>query len=441
MKFRIKFAGPLMFFVCMLCLCGCGESSAVTLNNRADTQDTEAAGLTAEQNKYAQIVSMEDTPIVSYTVPQSTPNILVGLQGYCMGEKKDAIVKGKRLPEVFRVVNATDGQVVYTGNIEESTYNEKQGLYIGYVDFSSVEVPGEYYIQCDIVGRSRTFEIQEKMYEVLLSEVYAEIMECCENKSLTVSEAVMVMQTYEWYPNVFPDADDNEIPDVLTVLRNWVSHTEENGVEKGQEALYAAFLAKFSYHYQKFDYKYATECLQRASTVYEKVPETQTKDSDIFYALTELYRATNHSKYRKQILEYDRFFETNSSYPEQPEYIYGGLTYLVTRHSVDKGLCEFFINHVMARGEEVAGGYTELIHPVSAKNNGAEELLKRVMELACANYVLNNYQYTNIIEEFLHYLMGRNLESVDFYAEGENPTTYLLLLAQLVATAAEHEAQ
>ena len=87
----------------------------------------------------------------------------------------------------------------------------------------------------------------------------------------------------------------------------------------------------------------------------------------------------------------------------------------------------------MARGEEISGNHEDLIHPLAAKNNGSTDLLKRAIELSCANYVLNNYQYTNMIEEFLHYLMGRNPESVSFYGSDEEKNGYLLLLAQLVA--------
>lgn len=423
-----------LLLACILTLGLTGCAGKDTSSGQADVTGTEEVTV---KNKYAQVVSMEQTAIVNYIVPETTPNILVDLQGYCVGEDKHAVVKGVRLPEEFCVVDEAEDKVVYTGAIEDVTYDKKQGVYMGYADFSQVETAGDYHLECDIVGYSESFAIREKQYEVLLADIYGRVMELCDNKTLAVADAIVVLQTYEWYGVVFPDNDGGGIPDVLEALKKWVSHMEENGVEEGQEALYAAFLAKFSYHYQKFDYQYATDCLQRASTVYGQVQKTLTKDSDIFLALAELYRATNHYKYRKQILEYDTFFEKNSGYPDKPGYIYGGLTYLVTRHSVDKGLCEFFINHVMDRGEEISGGYEESIHPVSAKNNGVEDLLKRAMELSCANYVLNNYQYTNIIKEFLHYLMGRNLKSMDFYENGEDCVEYLMLLAQLVANHVE----
>ena len=87
----------------------------------------------------------------------------------------------------------------------------------------------------------------------------------------------------------------------------------------------------------------------------------------------------------------------------------------------------------MERGEAIGGVYEEMIHPVTARNNGEADLLAHAEQLACANYVMNNYQYNHVMEEFLHYLRGRNPQSVDFYeADMGEQTKYLVVLSQLV---------
>ena len=210
-----------------------------------------------------------------------------------------------------------------------------------------------------------------------------------------------------------------------------MAYREENGVSASEEALYAAFLAKFSYTYQKFSFSYATDCLKRASTVFGQVQNTLNKSADIFCALAELYRATGLQAYGKQLLEYESYFTNNSTYLEETAYLYGAMTYLVTRQKVDMDLCDIIMKRLMERAEEISSCYEEMIHPVTARNDGSEDLLKNARIVSCANYCMNNYQYTNIGEDFLHYLMGCNLESVDFYGEAEQKTGYLLLLAQL----------
>lgn len=425
MKKYLRYSLRIATAIVVLMLAGCGKEPVTEIEIETVTE--------VEKTPYVAAVSMESTPIVDYAVPQLLPNVLVGRQGYDWEEEKLAIVRGSEIPDTFYLREAETDVVVYSGSLEDVFYSEELNLYVGYADFSSIKKPGTYYVECDIWGQSYSFDIVEDLYGTLFAEIYGDLAESCAAGELPVAQAMMVLQAYEWYGAVFPDKNADEIPDMMESLREWITYTEATGVDPSQEALYAAFLAKFSYLYQKMDYQYATDCLKRASTVFDKIQVTINKDADIFWALTEMYRATNLSKYRKQILQYQDFFADNSSYLEQQEYLYGSMTYLVTRHSVNKDLCEIFMNNVMSRGEEISGKYEELIHPLVAKNNGSADLMKRATELSCANYVLNNYQYTNIIEEFLQYLMGRNPESVNFYNSDEDKTGYLLLLAQLVA--------
>lgn len=385
------------------------------------------------KSPYAAVVSMESTAVIDYVVPQFAPNILVDEEGYCLGGKMAAVLKGKKLPEQFSLVDAATGDVVSIGEVEEVSYNEELKLYTGYADFSEVDKAGEYYLKCDRIGESYRFRVEEQLYDRLFEETYDCMMEKCRDRTLELDEAVVLLEAYEWYANVFPDEDGNQIPDVLEEIKNWVAYREEKGTEPAEEALYAALLAKFSYTYQKFDFRYATDCLKRASTVFGQVQTTISKDADSFFALTELYRATGLYTYRNQILDYRSFFENNSSYMEEQGYLYGTLTYLMTRQKVDLTLCDTFMSNLMDRAEEISKRYEDMIHPVTAKNNGSADLLKNAMIVSCANYCMNNYQYTNICEEFLHYLMGRNQESVNFYAGDEDKTGYLLLLAGLAA--------
>lgn len=403
--------------LCLGALTGCGVQT---------TTDSS-------KSPYAAVVSMEGTPVIEYIVPQFTPNVLVDIQGYCIGGNMEAVVKGKNLPEEFSLIEKDSGETVYTGRIERVTFNEEMGLYAGHANFSEMEEPGEYYLQCDIIGQSYGFSIEEGLYTRLFEESCASFIEKCGDGSLTLEEGVAILQTYEWYSEQFPDEDGDEIPDVLEEIRKWVSYMEEKGVEASEEALYAALLAKFGYAYQKIDIQYATDCLKRASTVYGQLQNTISRDMDSFFALTELYRATGLYTYRNQISDYKSFFENSTSYLEQTGYCYGAMTYLVTRQKVDMEMCEMLMNRLMERAEEISLRYEDMIHPVTAKNNGSEDLLKSAMIVSCANFCMNNYQYTNICADFVHYLMGRNQDSVNFYSDMENRSGYLLLLAQLAA--------
>lgn len=395
-------------------------------------------GIQAEQENnnspYAEVEGMEGTPIVEYSVPHMLPNVLVDTRGYTAECEKRAAVKGRELPQTFRLLDAETGEEVYSGRLEKVVYNEELGLYTGQACFDEYDTEGTYYLECDMVGQSYRFGIEDAMYTELFRETYDLMVEACKDHSLEVSDAMALLVAYEWYGRVFPDEDGDQIPDVLKTLQSWISYMEESGSEETDNALYAAFLAKFSYNFQKFDQAYATDCLRRASTVFGQVQTTLSRDADAFFALTELYRATGLDTYRNQISDYKSFFENNGSYMEEFSYLCGTMTYMSTRQKVDMELCALFMTSLTNRGEEISKRYEDMIHPVLARNNGADDLLKSAMELSCANYVLNTYQYTQITEEFLHYLMGQNVESVCFYPEEGDKSSYMLLFAQLAET-------
>lgn len=411
---------------CSLFLCGAlFMISAAGCGYRAETENGTSP--------YAAATSMESTPVVDYAVPQMSANILVDLRGYSAVGRKKAAVKGSGLPEDFQIIDVETGEMVYQGSINNVSYNEDLEFYMGYADFSDFTREGTYYLKCDIIGQSYRFEIREQHYPELFSESCTLLMSECEAGTLSVADALSLLEAFEWYGSVFPDKNGDQEPDVLAAMRSWVTHKEASGVEDKETALYAAFLAKFSYNYQGYDRQYATDCLKRASTVFGQVQTTVNKDADIFWALTELYRATGLWTYRNQIVGYKSLFEDTVNYFDEPGYLYGGMTYMVTRQTVDVEMCEDFMEQLLTRAEDISMRCDNMIDPVTARNNGTAELLKCAIEVSCANYVMNIYQYTNILEEFLHYLMGENLESVSFYEQSEDWSEYVLLLAQLAA--------
>lgn len=378
--------------------------------------------------------SMESTPVIDYTVPRLFPNVLVDMTGYRLEGAKRAMVKGRRLPESFWLVDERTKEVVYTAALESAEYDQEHDLYSAYADFNDWEQEGSYYLECEYVGRSYAFSLEEGLYERLLGELCQELTKDCQSGQISIADVNRMLLAYEWYGEVFPDGDGDKIPDILEAVADWIEVTGEQGIASGQEDSYAALLAKFSFLYQNYDRQYATECLRRASVVFEQTQGGMQKDAECFYALTELYRATGLATYMNQIAEYRAYFESHGNYTEEDGYLYGAMTYMNTRQTVDVELCDIFMGAVMGQGEAIGDLYQEMLHPVTAHNNGAQDLLRHALELACANYVMNNYQYNYVMEEFLHYLGGRNLQSVNFYdLEPEYRSQYLILLAQLVA--------
>ncbi len=395
-----------------------------------------ACGRTAEETSYVSygVTGMESTPVINYTLPMITPNVLVDREGYAATGEKQAIIKSREPVETFRLVRQENGAVVYEGTIEQTDYNEELGLYIGKADFTDYSQEGRFYLECDRVGQSYVFPLKDDYYQELLTTLCDTVYDSCQDRSITESEIMTLLEACEWYPEVFSDDNDNEIPDLLEYIADWLEKTTNDTEKQEPETMcYVAVMAKFSYLYQKYDVQYATQCLQHASAVYTKLSSASVRDAGKFMALTELYRAAGLFVYRNQILEYKDFFEDNTSYLEETEYLYGSMTYLSTRQPVDVELCTMFMESIRDRGEELAKRSHSMTDAVTFVNNGTEDLLKKAEELSCANYVLYSYQYTGILEDFLHYLMGRNRDSVSYYPGEGKPADYLLLVAQQVS--------
>jgi hypothetical protein len=408
----------------VLIVCAVLFSSALSGCGRDDS-------LTEED--YSALVYMENTPVVDYQIPEYSPNILVDTKGYAVDCRKRAVLIGEQLADEYRIVDKGTGETVYAGPVEETDYNEEIGQYVGYALFDDFETEGEYYIESDYIGRSYSFQINANMYTDMFNEIYNDIEKDFTEGSADVDEALQMLEIYELYTDAFDDEDADTTPDVLEMLTDWTDSIDYTAIDSSEGAKYAAFLAKFSYIYQKYDIAYATDCLQRASTVFTQSRNTVQNDGDSFLALTELYRATGIYTYRTQILDYMTYFSNNSGFIDEPEYLYGAMTYMVTRQKVDVELCAFFMDALMSSGEEISGRSNDMINPINSKNNGTDEILENAAEIACANYVLDSYEYNCLLEDFGHYLMGINRSSVCFYPDDSKKMGFLFLTARLAA--------
>jgi endoglucanase len=127
------------------------------------TQNTNEE-ITAEPSEY-QFESLFSEAEINYIVPISVPNIKVNQLGYLPNSVKMAIFRGENLPENFQVFNADTGQAVYTGMIEDRGYNDITGEHLSYGTFTDLNMPGNYYLEALIVGRSYNFTIAGSLYD------------------------------------------------------------------------------------------------------------------------------------------------------------------------------------------------------------------------------------------------------------------------------------
>ena len=269
----------------------------------------------------------------------------------------------------------------------------------------------------------------------------------------------VMLLAYELYGSAFGDdmgipESGNDIPDILDEIRyeiEWLLKMQdpasgavysgvtvyEQGAGKGpvsyvepadMEAAkaFAAVLAKFSYLYRNYETTFATDCLKASDRAWKYVElngERELSEADPwkFVAATELYRASGLSACHRFVTEYLSQVDTGEELDEVT--FLGYVTYISTKQRVNLDLCESITKKLMQRAEEISAAADRSGYLVE-EGEGNEhnlKLLQNMMYLTMVDYMIANHEYDNVIENHLHYLMGRNEQAVCYIdIEGQN---------------------
>ncbi|MDE7287168.1 MAG: glycoside hydrolase family 9 protein, partial [Lachnospiraceae bacterium] len=204
--------------------------------------------------------------------------------------------------------------------------------------------------------------------------------------------------------------------------RGTVSYVEPADLQAARA--FAMVLAKFSYLYQFYDTEYATQCLKAADRAwrYAQLNEGEEKiDEWKFAAAAELYRAAGKQECHRYISEY----LSEEDYGEKIDEVLflGGVTYISTTQPVKLTLCEDIITLLMSKAEEISEAARDSLFLTGGneEQDNMKELLLDMMYMTLVNHVISNHEYENIIENHLHYFMGRNKKAISYIDNvGEN---------------------
>lgn len=451
-------------------------------------KEEKASGETAYM---AETLGIE--PDFSYERQAEVPNIQVDRLGYLPESTKIAVFQGNELPENFRVIKKESGECVYEGEVRRKEDTDGDVL-AGYGNFTEVKEEGCYYIQCDIIGCSYYFDIGRTVYLETAQELVKAVEGLqdgetqdiqTENGEETVDACVMIsylLVTYEIYPELFaeiwePAITESETPEIVgedffRMIRKQTDRLlslqdeKTGGIYKRMEALslpgeggqegdaeiseeataaFAGVMAKYSYLYQQYDWDYANICLKAAAKAWRYLSSRQSgagwnseetvfsesgAETGMFYAASELYRASNEITYHNYILQNQ---EPILGQKDDFYMLMGKVTYLSARRKVDHALCGQMIDGLMRSAGHIAAEAKEGLFLVDEKET--DVILQNMSVMALANYAIMNQEYVTVIENHVHYLMGRNRKA-EFLAEnpdGREAAKLLLLLSVIKA--------
>lgn len=444
----------IMSFLLCVCLtaalCGCGWVTEPGEEDQGGSVQTvpEEEQESDDQDDFRLLPQAE----LDYQTPEQYPGIWVSLGGYDSKGSKEVYFRGRSLPDTFRIMDAATGQCVYTGPLQEDRYDADTEEYNSYGDFTDFVDVGEYYIECDIIGRSYPFVLQEEkvreQFDLTLEQIRQQGRETpagTGNVRNMLQQMILALLSYELYPDMYEDGDGNQIPDILEYVTESVRVVV--GLQESAEAddltyELAAALAKYSYIYQKYDSKYATEIIQLAAGLWQQAEKSETAlsapDNARLLAAAELYRATGQRKYTTVLTAADTGLLDKSERGEFGRYDHlAAVTYISTRQRVDMELCSKLIRVVMNRGEQIAAGVPRLAYrEVDQSESAIDEMMWDMALLSVVDYVITNYEYGRVIESQYYFLWGRNSRSYCFWEQdisGQPAWTacYLLMLCDM----------
>lgn len=440
-------------WVVILCLLLSGCAGNAPLTGKGQERREESV-FTAE--------TLGLTPDFSYERKAEKPNIQVDRLGYLPQSVKTAIFWEEELPDRFQVMKKDSGECVYEGKVRSGRRME-DGTFIGYGTFTELEEEGDYYIRTDKIGCSYYFAIGKDTYLETAIEYGNIIEENSPAETLEICETISyLLTTYEMYPELIlriwePDAAGDEEEgaggerffqmlrketDLLLSLQDertgGIYGEARAAFEKGQAAdreisgeataAFAGTMAKYGYLYQQFDWDYANTCLKAAAKAWRYSDSLQVGNGGKFYAAAELYRASNEIIYHNYILQNQELLLNQE---EDFYLLMAKATYLSTRRKVDHDLCGALIEGLMRGAEDIAKDSKDGIFLVG--NEKTDVILWDMTRISLANYAIMNHEYVTVIENNVHYLMGRN-EKAEILPKdpGSSEAARLLLLLSVV---------
>ena len=466
--------------VCMsfLLLCGCSAVDGEPVEN-IFTRDTE--------NRK----SMLENPSVDYELPGAYPSISVDLTGYEASREKVAVLVATRLPAFFALKESSTGEVVYEGSVKRKDVSTADGLSVGTVDFTGFTKEGTYYIETEILGRSKDFSIKESIYDDLLIESYNKLRSLrCEgchagkipleqDKSKTLDAAggwhtsengekdvvegclaVMDICTiYEFYPKIFTDDygsldSGNKIPDILDEAFyevEWLfsmQNKESGGVyasvslvsDKDETlcvraettratAYYCACMAKVSFTFKRFNQELSNKAIQAATLAWKCLEANKNiVDPDqMFRAASELFRVTGQDIYKKSVNDY--LADNADKIYGSRSALDGAITYLSTARATNVGYCTSLMNSLMKLAEGKVADAVVSRYAVEADDADSADVLRTAYEYAIVDYINSSIEYVNGEEDCLHYVGGRNEYSINYFDGINTPDSLVNIIA------------
>lgn len=388
--------------------------------------------------------SMEESPVLEYEIPVQQPGIIADRNGYSKLEVKYAWVVASELPQSFYIVNEESGDRVLEITPENAVLDEAQNEWTAKLIFTDVQDNGSYYIEAEGLGQSYSFAVSDTYYEDCLDELLNAEYAKCDSLSASLEEVYSLVYIWERYSKALPDFGADSLQLTATV-KSWLDKVNTETDSPEELGMYAAIFAKFSNNYKAVDADYAAACLSKAIELYDKAIEVSNNSTDNnsggenakvlledtkFLALAELYRCTGSSAYSKEINALEDFITSLAEPHDSEKILFGSMCYMSTKYTVNRNLCDKLMEALLKTCETFSLDHS-LLAAEAQDRLSVEAFLSYAQQLVAMNYILDGYQYNELIMKIMHYMNGRNSEGFINNVMEEYPSDVLVIYAWL----------
>lgn len=370
-------------------------------------------------------------------LPESRVKIYVNQAGYSSERDKKAIFALAEGVDTFRVVSASDKEVVYTGKISvlpQGGAGEGEAV-LGIGDFSQLDRTGTYYIECDVIGRSYPFTIAQDAYEKLFLGLLRNVSDADMTEdaqgvcdiSFGMNILMYSLQCNgtlyeEAYTHLTESGYEGDMVTELLKMAQWLlSKQEENGSLYDDYEATAAFCGAITMSLDTFGIyqsSIAQEYENAAKRAWDWL-DGQKCDTDVrkkarFYAAVQLFKSEGKEQYKNIALEFLR--GEHESYSDSRFVFYGVITYMSSQ-DIDRDICTQIMIKLVDDTEQLINDAKEDALFGTGKRSVSENL-DDILLIGFTNYITPNKEYTAIIENTIQYMGGFN-ENGECYISDE----------------------
>ena len=215
------------------------------------------------------------------------------------------------------------------------------------------------------------------------------------------------------------DKEQNGVVVQLLRLADWLATQQDEKTgsifeDYNATAAFCGIMSMCNDVFGKYDTNVAKKYTLAAKSAWKWISKqpvkTKEQEHARFYAAVELLNIENSNEYRKRVTDYLNKREDTLT---QDRFIfYGAMAYLGIKKGTDRELCTNLMQELVEDTENISKNVKK--EPFLAYTDDITGNLHKILLICFSNYITPSNEYRVVIENTLHYMLGRNPDGISY---------------------------